>query len=553
MPVTVLMTVGLSFCVNDIICQPTIGTLFLDEEYVDSDAYTLFYPNHQTQVYLIDNCGGLIHRWQLPENSFPGSKAVLDSLGNIYVAMSNPDFVDGPSFGAGGSGGVMEKYDWDGNLQWRHTIADSLKRQHHDFEVMPNGNILALAWRRHSLEELVANGFDTLSHFQRTLWSDALIEFNPGDGEVVWQWNAWDHLIQDFDSTALNFGVISESLGRIDINYVDFTFDRPDWLHSNSVAYSEERDQVVISVRNFHELWVIDHSTTTAEAATNSGGKSGRGGDIMYRWGNPDAYQDSLSPKILNYQHDASWYKDQESGETKLLVYNNWYAPNTSLGQLISPVFDTVTQAYQINPVTNSYLPDTYSQSFTHPDTIKGFSTAGSSIQILDNGNILMCAARQGRIFEVTQDGELAWEYLIPFRNGFALPQGSELVLSDNFNFEARKFPKSYVPKSAVVPEVLVTIEFGEEPSYCEVVSDVEEESSFNNFSISPNPILDQVLHLEIADHYLSSDYKITDINGEFILSGSINETKSIHLDNLISGVYVIYIENLGVRKFVLL
>jgi len=157
---TIVITAVISLCLNDINSQPTIGTLFLDEDLVDTDSYTLFYPNNQTEVFLIDNCGGLIHSWQLPENSFPGAKAVLDSLGNLYVAMSNPDFVDTPTFGAGGAGGVMEKYNWDGELQWRHTIVDSLRRQHHDFEIMPNGNILALSWIRHSLEEMIEMGFD---------------------------------------------------------------------------------------------------------------------------------------------------------------------------------------------------------------------------------------------------------------------------------------------------------------------------------------------------------------------------------------------------------
>ncbi len=64
-----------------------------------------------------------------------------------------------------------------------------------------------------------------------------------------------------------------------------------DWLHTNSVDYNEEFDQIVVSVRHFSEIWVIDHSTTTAEAAGHSGGNSGKGGDLLYRWGNPEAYR----------------------------------------------------------------------------------------------------------------------------------------------------------------------------------------------------------------------------------------------------------------------
>ena len=59
----------------------------------------------------------------------------------------------------------------------------------------------------------------------------------------------------------------------------------------NSVAYHPELDQIVLSVLGFSEIWIIDHGTTTAEAAGHTGGRSGKGGDLLYRWGNPRAYR----------------------------------------------------------------------------------------------------------------------------------------------------------------------------------------------------------------------------------------------------------------------
>ena len=62
-------------------------------------------------------------------------------------------------------------------------------------------------------------------------------------------------------------------------------------------------DQIVLSNHNLSEIWIIDHSTTTLEAASHSGGNSGKGGDLLYRWGNPQAYdQGTGADQLLNHQ-----------------------------------------------------------------------------------------------------------------------------------------------------------------------------------------------------------------------------------------------------------
>ena len=63
-----------------------------------------------------------------------------------------------------------------------------------------------------------------------------------------------------------------------------------DLLHMNAVAYNVELDQIVVSTPRFNEIWIVDHSTTTAQAAGHSGGRWKKGGDLLYRWGNPRAY-----------------------------------------------------------------------------------------------------------------------------------------------------------------------------------------------------------------------------------------------------------------------
>ena len=41
----------------------------------------------------------------------------------------------------------------------------------------------------------------------------------PIGGVVVWQWDVWDHLIQDFDPTKHNYGDVAAHSERVDLNY----------------------------------------------------------------------------------------------------------------------------------------------------------------------------------------------------------------------------------------------------------------------------------------------------------------------------------------------
>ena len=98
----------------------------------------------------------------------------------------------------------------------------------------------------------------------------------------------------------------------------------PDWMHVNAVAYNAELDQIALSSPNFHEIWIIDHSTTKEEAKGHTGGRWGKGGDILYRWGNPRAYRNgtNLDQRLFG-QHNIQWIPKGLSGEGHLLVFNN--------------------------------------------------------------------------------------------------------------------------------------------------------------------------------------------------------------------------------------
>ena len=150
---------------------------------------------------------------------------------------------------------------------------------------------------------------------------------DPRTNQIVWQWDVWDHLVQEHDTSKENYGNISESQGKIDINYASETGGNS-WMHMNAIDYNEELDQIIVSIPAYNEIWIIDHTTTTQQAATSSGGLSGKGGDLMYRWGNPNTYQKGdVVPQSLYFQHNVSWVDDFISVSNpyygKISVFNN--------------------------------------------------------------------------------------------------------------------------------------------------------------------------------------------------------------------------------------
>ncbi|MDP6582914.1 MAG: aryl-sulfate sulfotransferase, partial [Vicinamibacterales bacterium] len=149
----------------------------------------------------------------------------------------------------------------------------------------------------------------------------------PVTGSIVWEWHVWDHLVQDFDAGQANYGVVGDHPELVDINFPPGALgpgSMGDWQHTNGIAFNPELDQIVLSAHHFGEAWIIDHSTTTEEAASHAGGASGMGGDLLYRWGNPVAYgHGTQADQMLWGQHDVQWIAGGSPGEGHLLVFNN--------------------------------------------------------------------------------------------------------------------------------------------------------------------------------------------------------------------------------------
>ena len=519
-----------------IIAQNTVGTLLLDES-LALDGYTVYTPNKQSTTYLIDNCGQVVNQWTDNPMAGLGADQYILEDGSLLISKFDSSITTEPSIGTGGSGGIIEIRSWENELKWRYVIRDSLQLQHHDIHMMPNGNVLAIALDRHFLEEIVVMGFDTSSNNQRELWPDKIIEIDTATNEIVWEWRAWDHTIQDLDSEKINFGSVSDNPQLIDINYQEFSFGRQDWMHSNSIDYNEDLDQILISVRNFQEVWIIDHSTTKEEAASDTGGIYGVGGGLLFRWGNDHAYKKGeFIDRHFYYQHDASWLDEpfHSSAEffNMISVYNNFINSEYSLGAILNPT--VVDGIYKMEEGT--YLPNNIYQTISHPDTVKQLSAAASNFQLLPNGNFLLHAGRQGRTMELTSDADPVWEYFVPMRNGVAIDQGDILQVSDNFTFSGRKYPADYIGFEDKDLSPKGYIELMPSDLFCNPLS--TDVYKINEYGVFPNP---SSFNITLTTLKVGDPLTIFDVYGNSVLTTSaIKDSPTLNIQKLDPGIYII-------------
>lgn len=390
------------------------------------EGYTLIAPILHPSVYLVDLEGRAVHRWQV--NSGFGTTNRLLQDGSLLRASASPK--SWTNFQ--GLAGRVEIIEWDGTIRWQYDFVNDEYMLHHDVVPLPNGNILAIVWDMRDMNEILAAGYnpDNLADDQDIILSERIVEFKPvqpDSAEIVWQWDSWDHLAQDYapllDTYVEN---ISDHPQRIDVN----TSIGGDWLHFNALDYNEELDIIAISASYIDEIWIIDHSTSTEEARGETGGTFGWGGRLLYRWGHPQNYGlGTESDQTLHFLHSVLWIPDGLPGAGNLMVFEN------GVGQ---PEGDYSTvHEFKLPYMEDLYGPDVWfaqgiDGTYEDPESIWSFSAPNeffsdfvSGQQRLPNGNTLIAEGMTGRIFELEEGSDaLVWEYVNPVVQTGPLSQG---------------------------------------------------------------------------------------------------------------------------------
>lgn len=428
----------------------TMGVIFCTED--ATEGYTLFSPMPSGTTYLIDQEGRFIHSWTSAGNHRPGLAAYLLPDGDLLRTANTAATAVG-NFSGGGTSGKVERISWDGELEWSWEYDSENYISHHDIEPMPNGNVLMIAWEDKSEEEALQAGRNPAIASDspggaNNVWPDHIIEVEPvgsDGGNIVWEWHFWDHLIQDFDETKDNYGVVEDHPELVNINYVGGTGDesgRSDWMHCNGIDYNPILDQIAISCKSMHEVYIIDHSTTTEEAAGHTGGNSGKGGDILYRWGNPQVYgKGQSSEQQLFSQHDVNWIEEGHPFAGGLSIFNNGAGRSSAYSsiEIIVPPMSNGSYTLEAN---GTFGPMTSNWTWNMGEAM--YSPSISGVDAMHNGNVLVTHGTKGTLFEVNPDGEVVWTYIDPIgKNGpytqfQTIPDGVNAGTTVNQIFKAK-------------------------------------------------------------------------------------------------------------------
>lgn len=423
-------------CVSD---QNTLGVLINKKNAFNG--YTLF--TMHTKTYLINNNGEVVHQWTSKYSS--GKSVYLLENGNLLRAAQIPSK---GKFIMPSVGGRVELFGWDGKLIWSYVYSTPTATQHHDIYPMPNGNVLILAFTVMDKVEATQLGRKLLTPPFMQLYNEQIIEVKPrnkNEGDIVWEWNIKDHLIQDYDETKDNYGIISENPQRLDINFIGASSGGANWMHLNSIQYNADLDQIIFSSKYLSEIYIIDHSTTTAEAAFSSGGRYKRGGDFLYRWGNPMAYgQGTIKDQKLFGPHYPHWIREGLKDAGKIIIFNNGAIRVQKYSEIDIITPPTGAPGEYINRTNTAYGPEIPEYIYTAPVKTDFYSAFQSSAQRLPNGNTLICEGANGRFFEIDSDENIVWEYINPIGASKILKQGDGTQRKGNILFRAKKYATDY-------------------------------------------------------------------------------------------------------------
>ena len=407
------------------------------------EAYTLGSPMACHTTFLVDNNGNLKKQWL---GTKPCMKTLLieEGVRKGQLLRLNNSVSDIPTnLTYGGAAGIIELRSWNDDLIWsykcagKYNITDNIgtvERDeviHHDFAYnLENDSVFLLSWVAYTAEESINyfNRNPSLINYNGInnggIVCERIVEIPIGNGiqenvSPIWEWNMSNY-----------FTTNKNEIEKIYINYYK-AGDKEDIFHANSLDYNSEYKELMMSVRGYHELIVINYDSK----------------NIVYRWGNPTVYLNdylentSSEYRILDGQHCCNWINNGEYNNKIIIFDNDQYAQTNSESRIIFPIRKE-DGTYEKN-TDGIYLPVAPELSMKLPNNYGSWFISGS--QKLPNNNYLCNAGPYGTLLEYNQAGDLVWKYVYPFKNAPGqhsqiVEQGSIINYRDNMVFRALKY-----------------------------------------------------------------------------------------------------------------
>ena len=304
--------------------------------------------------------------------------------------------------------------DWDDNLVSQTSYDNPNLVLVYEVIVMSNGHYLCLARENLDVDDFIELGY-TYATGNNPRRIDVVIEIDPDTETIVWQWNIKDHMLQQRDDNLANYGIASENPRKMDMDAIaQFDWISGESFMINGFDYNEELDLLALSVRKMSEVIIIDHSTTTEEASGSTGGNYGHGGDILFRWGNPQNYgQGDQEDQELYFQHNPNWVEYGEH-KGKIIIFNNRFSKfDYSSVEIIDPSLDANGQFVLPDNEEFQLAEEHISMNIENSTGPFFYSEYTSGASVMPNGNIYVTLGQSGRILEMNPEGKLVWDYLI--------------------------------------------------------------------------------------------------------------------------------------------
>jgi hypothetical protein len=308
----------------------------------------------------------------------------------------------------------------------------------------------------------------------------------------------------------------------------------------------------MLTLAHFDEFWIIDHSTSSAESATHTGGNRGKGGDLLYRWGNPRAYaRGDSSDQRLYFMHNAHWIPAGRPDSGKVLIFNNGQGRRYSSVEImtlpeISPGDYALNSGLPYGPLASDWI-------YTSDTLYDFFSKIMSGAQQQKNGNILICNGGYGYGIEVDKSKNIHWHYVSPIVQNSTTVQGTPVTLGGNSLFRFERYPPEFSGFNGKDLSPGDPLETNFDIQDClNILTSIDVGSpNAETINIFPNPAID-ALHI-VKQNPIPADFAILNIHGQTILEGNLNQEMRIDISNWSAGIYLVKTKEMGTQKVLVL